>query len=248
MAATALDLLPFETWPSQIDQASDPANNNALRAEVIARPAISFISSLPGSPSEGDLHVLDVAIGDEVAGTLAFYTASTWTYWVPFVGMFKRIGATDYYTYDPDSSAEWQVYNPGGAVSSVNGATGAVTVLVPIGIAVGDETTALTTGAGKVTFRMPYAMTLTAVRASVVTAPTGAALQVDINVTGTGSILSTPITIDAGEKSSVDATTPPVISDTTLADDAEVTIDIDQIGSTIAGAGLKVWLIGYKTP
>ena len=38
-------------------------------------------------------------------------------------------------------------------------------------IAVGDETTALTTGTAKVTFRMPYAFTLTDIRASVTTAP-----------------------------------------------------------------------------
>ncbi len=126
MAATAKALLPFEVWPSQIDAAADPANNNALRAEVITRPAISFIAALPGSPSNGDLHALSAAIGDEVAGTLAFYTAGAWTYWEPVIGMLKRIG-TDYYTYDPDSSDEWQLYAPGGgAVDSVNGRTGAV--------------------------------------------------------------------------------------------------------------------------
>jgi len=32
-----------------------------------------------------------------------------------------------------------------------------------------------------------------------------------------------------------------------LADDAEITIDIDQVGSTVAGAGLKIWLIGTRT-
>jgi hypothetical protein len=37
-----------------------------------------------------------------------------------------------------------------------------------------------------------------------------------------------------------------VISDSALADDAEITIDIDQIGGTVAGAGLKVWLIGVR--
>jgi hypothetical protein len=37
-----------------------------------------------------------------------------------------------------------------------------------------------------------------------------------------------------------------VISDSGLASDAEITIDIDQIGSTIAGSGLKVWLIGTR--
>jgi hypothetical protein len=120
-------------------------------------------------------------------------------------------------------------------------------VSVPIGVAASDETTALTTGAAKVTFRMPYAYTLTAVRASVTTAPTGSVLTVDINEGGS-TILSTKITIDAGEKTSTTAATPPVISDTSLADDAEITIDIDTVGSTIAGAGLKVWLIGYKTP
>jgi hypothetical protein len=113
-------------------------------------------------------------------------------------------------------------------------------------IAVSDETTALTTGAPKVTFRMPFAMTLTGVRASVTTAPTGAKLQVDINETGSGTILSTKLTIDATEKTSTTAT-PAVISDSSLADDAEITIDIDVVGSSVAGAGLKVYLIGTRT-
>jgi hypothetical protein len=109
-----------------------------------------------------------------------------------------------------------------------------------------DEATALTTGTAKVTFRMPYAFTVSAVRASVTTAPTDAALTVDINEGGV-SILSTKLTIDATEKTSTTAATPAVISDASLADDAEITIDIDQVGSTIAGAGLKVTLIGSRT-
>ena len=112
-----------------------------------------------------------------------------------------------------------------------------------IPIAVSDEATALTTGTAKVTFRMPFSFTLTAVRASVTTAPTGSVLTVDINEGG-ASILSTKLTIDASEKTSTTAATPTVISDTALADDAEITIDIDTVGSTVAGAGLKVYLIG----
>lgn len=104
----------------------------------------------------------------------------------------------------------------------------------------------LATGTTKAYFRTPYAMTVTEVRASVLTAPTDANLIIDINESGT-TILSTKLSIDAGEKTSETATTPPVISDATLADDAEITIDIDQIGSTIAGAGLIVTLKGYKT-
>lgn len=116
-----------------------------------------------------------------------------------------------------------------------------------IAIACSDETTVLTTGTAKATFRMPYAFTLTDVRASVTTAPTGGTLlTVDVNETGT-TILSTKLTFDASEKTTTTAATPRVISDTSLADDAEITIDIDAIGSTIAGAGLKVYLIGNRT-
>lgn len=115
-----------------------------------------------------------------------------------------------------------------------------------LGVAAGDETSDLTTGTAKATFRMPYAMTLTEVRATVTTAPTGSALTVDINESGS-TILSTKITIDATKKTSETAATAPVISDSALADDAEITIDIDSIGAVTAGAGLKVFLIGTRT-
>lgn len=117
-------------------------------------------------------------------------------------------------------------------------------------IACSDETTDLTTGTAKVTFRMPYAFTLLSgaagVRASLSGAPSGSVLTVDINEGGS-TILSTKLTIDAGEKTSTTAATPAVISDTSLADDAEITIDIDGVGSSAAGKGLKVTLIGTKT-
>jgi hypothetical protein len=108
-------------------------------------------------------------------------------------------------------------------------------------IAASDESTDLATGTNKVYFRMPYAGTLLAVRASVNTAPTGSTLIVDINEAGT-SLLSTKLSIDASEKTSTTAAVPAVISDSALADDAEITIDIDQVGSTVAGKGLKVYL------
>jgi hypothetical protein len=114
-----------------------------------------------------------------------------------------------------------------------------------IQVACSDLTSDLTTGAGKASFRMPFAMTLTAVRASVSVAPTDAALVIGINESGT-TILSTDITIDSGDTTSLDATTPPVISDAALADDAVITVDIDQIGSTAAGKGLVVTLIGNR--
>lgn len=110
-------------------------------------------------------------------------------------------------------------------------------------VAASDETTALTTGTAKVTFRMPFAMTLTAVRATLSTTQTsGNILTIDINEAGS-TILSTKLTIDNGEETSTTAATPAVISDSALADDAEITIDIDQVGDGTA-KGLKVVLIG----
>ena len=115
-----------------------------------------------------------------------------------------------------------------------------------IQVACSDEATNLTTGTEKITFRMPFAMTVSEVRANVNTAPVGSTIIVDINESGS-SILSTKLTIDASEKTSTTAATPAVISDSSLADDAEITIDIDQIGSGTAGKGLKVTLIGTRT-
>lgn len=110
-------------------------------------------------------------------------------------------------------------------------------------VAVGDETTAITSGTGKVTFRMPYAFTLTEVRASLTTASSSGDPTIDINEGGT-TILSTKLSIDSGEKTSTTATTPAVISDAAIADDAEITIDIDTAGT--GATGLKVYLIGNQ--
>lgn len=108
------------------------------------------------------------------------------------------------------------------------------------------EGTALTAGNSKVKFRIPYAYTIVSVRASLTTAQTsGAIFTVDINDSGT-TILSTKITIDNTETTSTTAATQPVLSDTSLADNAEISVDIDAIGDGTA-TGLKVYLIGYRS-
>jgi len=114
-------------------------------------------------------------------------------------------------------------------------------------IACSDETTALTTGTAKVTFRMPYAYTVTEVRASL-TGAGGASGTTTIDINEAGStILSTKITIDYGELTSTTAAAAPVISDSALADDASITIDIDAITGDADESGLKVYIIGNKT-
>jgi hypothetical protein len=140
-----------------------------------------------------------------------------------------------------DSTATGRAVLTAADAAAARTAIGAGTDTDVIVIPVGDETTALTAGTNKVRFRMPFPATLLAVRDSVNLAPTGSALIVDVNEAGT-SVLSTKLSIDATETSSTTAATAAVISDSSLADDAEISIDIDQVGSTVAGAGLKVSL------
>lgn len=93
------------------------------------------------------------------------------------------------------------------------------------------------------TFRMPYAMTLTGIKAGLTTAQaSGSIFTVDVREAGV-SILSTLITIDNTEKTSTSAATPPVISDASLADDAEMTVLVTQIGNGSA-IGLQITFIG----
>lgn len=112
-------------------------------------------------------------------------------------------------------------------------------------LAASDETTVITAGTSKVKFRMPYAMSLNSIKCSLNTAQTsGSIFTVDVNANGT-SLLSTKITIDNGEKTSATAATPAVLSTTALADDDEISIDVDQVGDGTA-IGLKVYLIGLQ--
>ena len=112
-------------------------------------------------------------------------------------------------------------------------------------VALSDETTAITTGTGKITFRAPHAMTLNQIpRASLSTASSSGNPAVNIKVGGT-SIFSTTLTIDANEKTSTTAATPAVLSTTSIADDAEITMDIDTAGT--GATGLKVTLYYRRT-
>ena len=102
-------------------------------------------------------------------------------------------------------------------------------------LALSDQGSVITTGTAKVTWRVPYAMTVNEVRAFVNTASSSGLPTFDINEGGV-SILSTKLTIDASEKTSTTAATSAVISDSVLADDAEITFDIDVAGTGATGA------------
>jgi len=112
-------------------------------------------------------------------------------------------------------------------------------------IACSDETSDLATGDDKAQIRLPFQFELTGISANVNTAPVGSTISIQVQEDGS-DILSTPITIDASETTSETAATPPVISDSTLASNSIISIDLDQIGSSTAGTGLKINLVGYR--
>jgi len=92
-----------------------------------------------------------------------------------------------------------------------------ITHQVVVTFACGDETTAISATGQVLSFRMPFAMKLNAgilgVKGSLVTAGTGVnLLTVDINEAGS-TILSTKLTFDATETTTVSASTPVVISE-----------------------------------
>lgn len=87
------------------------------------------------------------------------------------------------------------------------------------------------------------ALTIRAVRASVGTAPTGASLIVDVKKGGTSIFTSgNRPTVTAGTNTSGKVT---AIATTSLGDGEYLTVDCDQVGSTVAGSDLTVQILAY---
>ena len=218
----------------------DEVGAGAAAFEVLG--TVATVGDLPGGATQGDVYLV------EADDNFYVWDGSAWSSIGTLAGPQGPTGATGAAGADGADGTDGVGVDAGGTTGQVlakasgtdydTGWVSLTTADIYV-IACSDETTALTTGTGKVTFRTPTAGTLTAVKATMTTAPAGSALIVDINEGGT-SVLSTKLSVDDGEKTSATAATPAVISDSSLADDAEITIDIDQVGSGTAGAGLKV--------
>jgi hypothetical protein len=213
---------------------------------------LKYIETSKNSGREVTLQIAEIG-APTVMGVVQIGTVSDNGTYFNFVvdsllaGSAASLNDSQYYTIS---------YNVGGfpgvtGASGENGATGSTGATgatgperVYIQAVASDETSAITVGTAKVTFRMPCALTLTEVRASLTTAQSsGSVFTVDINQDAS-SILSTKLTIDNGERTSVTAATAAVISNTSLTDDSEITVDVDQCGAT--ASGLKITLIGTR--
>lgn len=120
-------ILPFAVWASGTNQNSIPANDNSLRNQILNGLVIGVEDDAPGGDADGDIYI----VGDTPAGAfaafdefdLAIYMDGTWYAFAPTVGVVVNVaGALKRW----DGSA--YVSAGGGAVDSVNGKTGAVSL------------------------------------------------------------------------------------------------------------------------
>jgi hypothetical protein len=193
--------------------------------------------------SAGAPVVLDGALGTPSSGSLANCTGLPVAGITPSTTTALGVGTVELGAASDTTLARSSAGNmtiEGNLVYRAGGSF--VGLPIELGYACSDETTALTTGE-KVAFYAPFAFNLTSVECCVTTAPTGSALTVDVESPAGTSLLSAAASISA---SAFTATGSVSGGTQSIAKGSRVSIDIDQIGLTIAGTGLKVTLIGTR--
>jgi hypothetical protein len=110
-------------------------------------------------------------------------------------------------------------------------------------VAASDETTALTTGTAKLTFRAECAFRLDEIVAGLSTASSSGTVTVNVKKNGT-TVFATNLTVDASETTSDSAAVPAVLSTREIAKGDVLTVDISGAGT--GAAGLKLTFNGER--
>lgn len=210
----------IHTW-----EVADPA---ALAALVVSAADVGKVA-IQAAPY--DILLLQ----DDVAPTwISLLSPATYA-----AGSISVVDADGYYVGD---TVEEVLAEIGAAINGL-GSTITAKTKQHIGVAISDETTAITVGTNKISFVMPYDFTLSEVIVSLSTPQTsGTVFTIDVNKNA-ASIFTTRPTIDNTERSSITAATPAVLLTTALTKGDHITIDVDQIGDSTA-KGCKVYLVG----
>jgi uncharacterized repeat protein (TIGR01451 family) len=97
-----------------------------------------------------------------------------------------------------------------------------------------------------VKLRSPYSIAISEVRASVNQAPIGSDIEIDILNSGL-SMLNSSLVIDDSQTTSTTSSQTPVLNTrANVIDNSELTISVQSVGSSQAGKGLKITLIGNR--
>ena len=110
---------------------------------------------------------------------------------------------------------------------------------------ISDETSDLTTGDSVYTFFLPYAITIDKIYGSLNSHCGGSSVLVDIQKNGT-SLFDTQ-KLEIPTNSDMNTVQPDFDSNLVLDAFSKITFNIDQIGSGVAGYGLKVMIIAHRT-
>lgn len=90
-------LFPLAVWQSGTNENSIPANDNALRVEVLLAPAVSFADTEPSTPDEGEIHIVGTTWGGFTSNNAVIYKDGTWLEFEAFEGWVKIVGGSQYY-------------------------------------------------------------------------------------------------------------------------------------------------------
>ena len=148
-------MFPAAVWQPGTLQPSTPVNENALRLEVLQRGAVGITSTPPGSPSDGETHI----VGSSPTGAwstfaendVVLFRSGTWYRFAPFTGWLKQVGS-DVRRY---TGTAWVVVTGGGGGSARDAVTALSisTGVVNIDCALGDFfTLSLTANVTSITF------------------------------------------------------------------------------------------------
>ncbi|ANS03419.1 triple helix repeat-containing collagen [uncultured Mediterranean phage uvDeep-CGR2-KM19-C269] len=112
-------------------------------------------------------------------------------------------------------------------------------------IPLSDETSDLTTADGVYSFYLPYALTIDKMYLSLNSTCAGADVEVDCQRNGTTIFDTDRLVVAQG--TNISTLQPDFANPTVFAIGSKMSFNIEQIGSTTAGAGLKVMIHGHRT-
>lgn len=243
MPQTALPNIGLDyEWDLGADGWKTGMDDNLALLDNLAQARINFelksVSAQPGSPNNGDAYIIgasptgaDWGVGspNREDSFAVWYTNTGWHFAAPREGWrIYDASANRYYRFDGAAWIEDQV--------------------VTFQLELSDLTSAITAGDDAAYMRMPFDFLLTSVRASLITAASSSPGTTVINMRNLShsplEILSTALTIDETELTSVTAVTPAVIDQPNMLADDDIRIDIDSIDST--ARGLRVTLYGFQ--